>query len=60
MEIAKLKSLIINVEDNIFKLNGEDIGDTTTELHLDYENGEWSLQVTRDHTYTSNDQNAKG
>ncbi len=48
MRTEKLESIYIDVEKDICQLNGEEIGSNTSELHLDYENGEWSLQVTQD------------
>lgn len=46
-----LRSLVIDVQNGVYQLNGEDIGSNTSEIHLDYENGKWSLQVTQDRTY---------
>lgn len=50
-----LKSIIIDVEKGIYEVNGEDIGKDTSELHLDFENGVWSLAVTRDMQFTTSD-----
>lgn len=46
-----LQSLVIDVERGVYLLNGVNIGDNTSKLHLDFENGEWSLRVTQDQTY---------
>lgn len=51
MKKEVLQSLVIDVERGVYQLNGVNIGDNTSELHLDFENGEWSLQVTQDQTY---------
>ena len=51
MKKEVLQSLVIDVERGVYQLNGVNIDDNTSELHLDFENGEWSLQVTQDQTY---------
>ena len=51
MKKEVLQSLVIDVERGVYQLNGVNIGDNTSELHLDFENGEWSLRVTQDQTY---------
>lgn len=51
LKTEMLQSLVIDVERGVYQLNGVNIGDNTSELHLDFENGEWSLQVTQDQTY---------
>lgn len=50
----ELETLIIDIEKGICKLNGVDISRNTSELHLDFENGMWTLTVTRTTTYTAN------
>lgn len=49
MEI--LKTLVVDVEKKLCVLNGENISADTSELHLDFENGEWSLAITRNLRY---------
>ena len=51
MKKEVLQSLVIDVERGVYQLNGVNIDDNTSELHLDFENREWSLQVTQDQTY---------
>lgn len=54
IERKKLDSLEINVNDRIFRLNGNDM-QGITRLVIEFFNGNWSLLVTRDEIYTSND-----
>lgn len=53
--MKKLRSIHIDTEKGIYQLNGEDIGSDTSRLRLEFENGEWSLEVTRDSYFTAND-----
>ena len=53
MKTIELKSLIIDVENNIYKLNGENIGGYVSELELVFAKGKWSLQITKDEFYES-------
>lgn len=46
------KSIIIDLENGIYKLNGEDIGSTVSEFHLDFEKGQWMLTATVKTSYT--------
>lgn len=46
-----MESIHIDVSKKIFLLNGRPMRDVS-ELHLDFEKGEWSLQVTEMVTYT--------
>ena len=48
----KLKTLLIDIENGIYQLNGEDIGETVHDLNLVFENGEWSLEIEETKTYT--------
>lgn len=48
-----LKSLTVDFENGIFKLNGEDMGDIT-ELNLSFSSrGDWRLLVERSECYTN-------
>ena len=51
LEVKELKTMIIDVEKGIYQLNGEDIGEGTSELHLSFEFGRWSLVLSRDLHY---------
>ncbi len=51
VERKKLKSIEINIEKNVFKLNGEDMKGVSR-LDIDYDNGNWTLLVTKDEIYT--------
>lgn len=51
METKKLKSLEINIEKGVFKLNGEDMKGVSR-LDIDYDNGNWTLFVTKDIVYS--------
>lgn len=46
-----MESIHIDLSKKIFLLNGRPMEDVS-ELHLDFEKGEWSLQVTETATYT--------
>lgn len=46
----EFKSIQINIERNIFKLNGEEMKGVSA-LSLDFENGQWTLSVTKDELY---------
>ena len=46
-----LKTLVIDTEKKICKLNGVDISKRTHELHLDFKDGVWSLVITTTETY---------
>lgn len=50
--MEELKSIIIDLENGIYKLNGKDIGSTVSELHLDFEKGQWMLTATVKTSYT--------
>ena len=54
-KIEKLKTLIIDVEQDIYKVNGRDISESGKRCSLEFEDGEWSLMVTEDTLYTTND-----
>ena len=45
-----MESIHIDLSKKIFLLNGRPMEDVS-ELHLDFEKGEWSLQVTETATY---------
>lgn len=51
VETKKLKSLEINIEKGVFKLNGEDMKGVSR-LDIDYDNGNWTLFVTKDIVYS--------
>ncbi len=50
MERKLFKSLHIDVKKGEFFLNGEDMKEVS-HLELEFNNGEWSLLVTRDELY---------
>ena len=54
------KSLEIDLENGIYKVNGRDISKSGKSCRLEFENGEWSLMITEDTLYTTNDQVLKG
>lgn len=53
---TQLESVEIDVAKGIYRINGTDISETCTELCLHFKNGEWSLRVVEDKTYTHSDQ----
>lgn len=46
----EFKSIQIDTERNIFKLNGETM-EGVSALSLEFENGKWALSVTKDELY---------
>lgn len=55
MRTEKLESIYIDVEKDIYEVNGRDISKSGQYLSLVYENGTWSLIVTEDILYTTSD-----
>lgn len=51
VERKELKSLEIDIEKKIFKLNGEDMTGVSR-IDLDFDNGKWTLFVTKDVMYS--------
>lgn len=51
--VNKFESLLIDVEANIFLVNGRDVSRSGKELHLHFKDGKWSLAITEDTIYTS-------
>lgn len=50
IESKELKSIIIDFENKVFLLNGEQM-DTVRSLHLEADGSEWSLTLCRDEIY---------
>lgn len=50
VEKKELKSVEIDIEKRIFKLNGEDMKGISR-LDIEYFNGKWVLMVTKDEIY---------
>lgn len=48
-----LKSFEIDIEKGIYLVNGVKISEESRYLKLEFENGEWSLTITEDKTYSS-------
>lgn len=59
-KVEKLKTLHIDVEHGLCEINGVDISKSGKYLRLEFENGIWSLIVTEDTLYTTNDLMFKG
>lgn len=61
MVIKKLKSLKVNMKNGVAKVevNGENISPNGSYLNLTFENGEWSLMVSKDEVYSISDQNLR-
>ncbi len=51
VERKKLESLEIDLEKNIYKLNGEDM-EFVSRIDISYNNGEWTLFLTKDEVYS--------
>ena len=52
-EVKKLKTLFIDTEKGVCELNGESIASGCSKLTLEFENGEWSLVLTRYSIYST-------
>lgn len=64
MNKEELKTLEIDMDRNIFKVNGRDISNSGHYMSLTFEHGTWSLMITEDTLYSTSDsackkQNAK-
>lgn len=55
MEVYPLKSVEIDTERGIYRVNGEEISKTCTEFNLSFEDGQWSLQTTETKFYAHSD-----
>lgn len=51
VERKKLESLEIDLEKNIYKLNGEGM-EFVSRIDISYNNGEWTLFLTKDEVYS--------
>lgn len=49
----QLKSVVIDIENKIFKVNGSDIAGTGTYFNLVFEDGLWSLKLIEEKQYTT-------
>lgn len=54
IERKRLETLEININDQIYKLNGNDMLGVKR-LIIEFFDGDWSLLVTKDEIYTSNE-----
>jgi len=54
IERKRLETLEINIKDQIYKLNGNDMLGVKR-LVIELFDGDWSLLVTKDEIYTSNE-----
>lgn len=54
IERKRLETLEINIKDQIYKLNGNDMLGVKR-LVIEFFDGDWSLLVTKDEIYTSNE-----
>lgn len=59
MVCEKLKSVLIDVENGIYEVNGRSIASSCCELSLDFKNGEWSLALTEDSVYSTSESEVK-
>ena len=51
--LQKFHSIHIDVDKGIFEVNGRNISQSGKEIHLTFEDGIWSLVVSEDTIYTS-------
>ncbi len=54
IERKRLETLEINIKDQVYKLNGNDMLGVKR-LVIEFFDGDWSLLVTKDEIYTSNE-----
>lgn len=53
MQAEKLQTLEIDVEKNIYRINGRDISSSCYEVNLSFKNGTWSLMISENRLYTT-------
>lgn len=51
--VEELKTISINTQKGICIVNGVDVSRDASYLKLEFENGEWSLQITTEHFFSS-------
>ena len=51
----EFRSLHVDLDKNIYEINGKVVSPKCFYLKLELENGEWSLQISTDEFYTSKD-----
>ena len=54
-KVEKLNSVEIDVDKCIYKVNGRDISQSGKYFNLTFEGGVWSLMVSEDTLYTTDD-----
>lgn len=59
MAIEKLKTLSLDTEKGVCIINGENVSGNVTKLSVEYDSGEWALDVTLNRMYTSGIQKIK-
>lgn len=59
MHSEELKTLEIDMDRNVFKVNGRDISNSGKYMSLTFEHGTWSLMITEDKFYSTSDHNVK-
>ena len=59
MNKEELKTLEIDVDRNIYKVNGRDISNSGYYMNLTFEHGTWSLMIKEDKLYSTSDHNIK-
>lgn len=52
--VGKLKTVEIDTEKCICRINGEDIDEYTTHFKIEYEDGEWAVEMTSDKFWGAN------
>lgn len=52
--VERLKTVEINTEKCICRINGKDIDEYTSCLKIEYANGEWEVEMTSDKFYGAN------
>jgi len=51
VEVKEFKTLEIDVSKGVYRLNGETIDGLVSRLDLEFDNGKWSLLITKDEFY---------
>lgn len=59
MQSEPFKSLRIDVDKNIYEVNGRDVSKSGYYLNLVFEHGEWSLIITEDQIYNTSNHDVK-
>ena len=58
-KIEKFESLHIDINKGIYEVNGRDVSKSGKNMNLTFEDGEWTLEISEDSFFASNDEAIK-